>query len=127
MAKAVTGPNGRFVSLRQSDAVQHGELTVSWPRNKGTVTYLPQAQTAAEWAEAARLAGLRLPIGTMALTTGGMERWLRKIDVSAAAYLHWGAYKNLADFGRLNPTWTLRSWAGLVIEHRDQIKEATHE
>ena len=35
------------------------------------------------------LCGNRHNLHPVQYYTGGMERWLRKIDVSAAAYLHW--------------------------------------
>lgn len=89
---------------------------------EAVVAYRPHAETAALWVSLARHAGLRLPQKATHLTTAGMEAWLRKLRIRPAAFLRWGGYKTLSDFIRLNPAWTLRSFVGLVLEHRDQMR-----
>ena len=94
---------------------------VKKPRIKALPSYRPHANTADNWLALATAADLKLPRSDAKLNTGRMMDWLASIHVSKTAYLRWGGYKTLADFARLNPTWTLRSWAGLVIEHKEQM------
>jgi hypothetical protein len=84
--------------------------------------YTPHRDTEREWLALAREAGLHLPVKATPLTTGGMEAWLRKLGLTVAQYCQWDASRTLKDFARLNPTWGLRSWAGLVLENRARIK-----
>lgn len=97
------------------------ELSHFGPVSKHLSAYRPHPETDAEWVRLARAAGTQLPYTATKLTTGGMEYWLRKAGVKVSAFNRWGGYKTLADFRRLNPGWSLRSFAGLVLEHRDQM------
>ncbi len=66
--------------------------------------------------EMAREAGVHLPVYGQKVTTGKMEKWLRKIGSPSAKYQEWAGEKGLTAFARNNPTWPLRSWAMLVLE-----------
>ncbi len=82
-----------------------------------------------EWERLASEAGYRLPQHSTAFTTGHMERWLRRLGIPVRAYLAWNgagldgndSSARLSDFIKRNPDWSLRAWAGLVLEHRDLI------
>ncbi len=83
-----------------------------------------------EWERLASEAGLQLPIHNTPLTTGGMEKWLRRLGIPLVAYHEWNGCgpdgkdtgpRRLSDFITRNPTWTMRAWSGLVLEHRDLI------
>ena len=72
-----------------------------------------------EWERLAVEAGVQLPYFDTPLTTGIMERWLRKLGISREAYYGWDGSGRMSDFPRRNPTWTARAWVGLILEHRD--------
>ena len=82
-----------------------------------------------EWERIASDADMHLPQFSTPLTTGHMERWLRRLGISRDQYLAWngaglngnGSSAKLSDFIVRNPGWTFREWAGLVLEHRDLI------
>jgi hypothetical protein len=71
------------------------------------------------WMELARPRGLRLPIWTSRITTGGMRNWLRRLGISVARYTDWYGGGNLGDFAKRNPDWPLRAWVGLMLEMAD--------
>lgn len=73
------------------------------------------------WEQTAASAGLRLPRWNQAVTTGKMRRFLRKYSLTVTQYKVWSGERTLSQFHRLNPTWELREWAGLVLEHRAEI------
>ena len=78
-------------------------------------------ETERNWEELASAAGMRLPIHRTALTTARMAQSLRRCGLSVTQFLRWGNYKKSSDFIALNPTWTARQFAGLVLEHREQM------
>jgi hypothetical protein len=69
------------------------------------------------WSEMAKTEGLRLPQWRMPTTTGGMRRWLRKINVSVDKYLADNNDRRLDAFIKRNPDWPLRAWAGIQLEN----------
>ena len=49
--------------------------------------------------------------------TGRMERFLKKLAISNAAYSHWSGHQPLNQFAKDNPTWTQRAWEVLILEN----------
>lgn len=87
---------------------------------------------AIRWQELAKELGVRLPLWRMPITTGGMRRFLKKINVTVDQYLTANAERTLKVFSQNNPDWPLRAWAGLQLEdlvwnkeHPEAYKEAT--
>lgn len=71
------------------------------------------------WIEWAKAAKIRLPLWRMPCSTGGMRRFLKKLNVPVAEYLEANNEKNLSQFSKMNPDWPLRAWVGVQIEwHR---------
>lgn len=68
------------------------------------------------WLELAKERKLRLPLWRMACTTGGMRKYLKKLNVSVDDYLTYSGERILKDFPRRNPEWPLRAWVGLLLE-----------
>jgi hypothetical protein len=81
-----------------------------------------------DWEAIAARRGIRLPRRVATLSTAGIERWLRKLGVSPRAYVAWNgagldgneSSARLVDFIRRNPSWSMRAWAGLVLEALDE-------
>lgn len=69
------------------------------------------------WTEMASEVGVRLPLWRMPCTTGGMRRFLKKINVSVEDYLAANNDKRLNQFMIRNPDWPLRAWAGIQLEN----------
>ena len=59
---------------------------------------------------------MRMPSKSARLTAGAMERWLKKLGVSAGDYKLWSGNQALKGFATMNPGWTLRRWVELVLE-----------
>ena len=59
---------------------------------------------------------IRLPQAKTALTTAGMEKWLRRLGLSVSWYKDWSGFVTLKEFIVANPTWTLRNVVGLWLE-----------
>lgn len=68
------------------------------------------------WIELARTYKVRLPYWSRPCTTGGMRRFLRKINVSVEDYIARTNSVRLRDFIDMNPDWPLRAWVGLELE-----------
>ena len=68
------------------------------------------------WDDLARTAGVRLPNWDTSCV-GNMRRWLTKLGLSVAEYKAEFGGRTLGDWPRLNPTWPLRSWVGLLLEY----------
>ena len=68
------------------------------------------------WLELAKERKLRLPLWRFPCTTGGMRKYLKKLNVSVDEYLEYSGEKILKVFPRNNPEWPLRAWVGLVLE-----------
>jgi hypothetical protein len=73
-----------------------------------------------EWVILARKHGVRLPRTDTPLDTGKMKRWLTKLGVSNKEYLEWTGKQTREQFIKANPHWTLRAWAGVVLEWVDE-------
>jgi hypothetical protein len=73
------------------------------------------------WVELASARKLNLPPWGEPVRPTGMRRWLNKLGISATAYLSWAGEADLKQFAQNNPDWPLRAWAGLVLEHLDQL------
>lgn len=56
------------------------------------------------------------------LTTGAMERFLKKVGVSGRSYRLWTAM-SLKEEIAANPSWGLRDWQTLVMENLELIAE----
>jgi hypothetical protein len=76
--------------------------------------------TASYWERLATEAGVRLPQGRTKLTTGAMEWWLRRLKIPAKDFSAWSGL-SLGKWLEYNPSWTYRQFAGLVLEHREQM------
>lgn len=75
------------------------------------------------WADAARIEGVRLPkTWDEPCTTARMHQFLTRAGVPKAKYNEWWGM-NLKQTIAANPEWPLRAWAGLVVEHMQQILE----
>lgn len=72
---------------------------------------------AIRWQELAKLHGVRLPLWRMPVTTGGMRRFLKKINVTVEEYLQANNERTLKVFSTNNPDWPLRAWAGIQLEN----------
>lgn len=70
------------------------------------------------WVELASKSKVRLPHVGTALTTGLVESWLRKLGVTLKAYYTWSGEASMSDFIEANPTWSTRSFVGLLLEAR---------
>lgn len=68
------------------------------------------------WAELSKELRIRLPLWRMPITTGGMRRFLKKINVPVEKYLADNNERTLRVFGQNNPDWPLRAWCGLQLE-----------
>lgn len=75
------------------------------------------------WQQLANSRGLKLPRFDAKLTTGGMEKWLKILDISVAEYYEYSGRQTLKGFIENNPKWTLASWIGLMLEYQDQKKD----
>lgn len=75
-----------------------------------------------DWIEMAKSRGLRLPGYGKKVTTGAMTRWIKAIGSTIPKYLDWAQEKGLVSFAKANPDWTLRAWAGVVLEAREDGK-----
>ena len=73
------------------------------------------------WIRLARQYKVRLPHTETLLTTGKMEQWLKKLNIPVRTYLDSCGFKKLSDFPRLNPTWGVRAFVGLLLEMRDEM------
>lgn len=71
------------------------------------------------WKELADGRGLKLPQWRMVCTRGSMSSWLKKLGISATAYLAWQGGGKLGDWRAMNPAWPLRAWVGLMLEWQD--------
>lgn len=69
------------------------------------------------WLEMSKEIHVRLPLWRMPCTTGGMRRFLRKINVSVDKYLSDNNDRRLSQFHERNPDWPLRAWAGIQLEN----------
>ena len=66
------------------------------------------------WDSLAHERGIRLPHWGTALK-GKQRRWLTKLGIAHEEYKeHFN--EPYSTFARLNPTWPLRSWVGLMLE-----------
>lgn len=68
------------------------------------------------WIELATARGLFLPRNDTPCTTGGMERWLRKLGLSLVWYQDFTGFSKLADWPTRNPSAGLRTFAGILLE-----------
>lgn len=50
-------------------------------------------------------------------------KWLERLELSIRAWLRVG-YRDLADFGAINPAWPLRAFVGLALELRAERDQA---
>ncbi len=77
------------------------------------------------WTELAKRFYYRLPIWKTEVSETAMKKWLRRFRVTEKEYLASTGYKKLSDFQKLNPSWPLRAWVGLLLEYvaeRDDAK-----
>lgn len=103
------------------EAQEKGRANLAAKIATGRATLRQDYADMPEWERLAREAGLRLPMSWQPVTSGGMKRWLSRLGIPSPAYLAWAGECDLTEFARRNPTWSLRAWAGLVLEHRDLI------
>ena len=74
------------------------------------------------WQRLARKRKIRLPRVDARLSTGGMTRWLRlQLGLSVTAFQRMFPDQNLREFVRNNPRFTLKAWAGMVLETMDYL------
>ncbi len=68
------------------------------------------------WQELAKRRGLRLPQHGTPLTTGHMERWLRKLGFTGLKWAEFSGNQSLRSFITANPSWNLRAFVGMMLE-----------
>lgn len=68
------------------------------------------------WLELASARGVRLPYTTTPCTTGGMEKWLRRVGLSVEWYRDWTGYDKLTEWIVRNPGFSLRAFVGQALE-----------
>lgn len=73
------------------------------------------AEYEVHWTSLARKYKVRLPQKATALSTGGLTRWLKAIDLSVAQFKVWTGF-GLKDYVAANSTWSMRATAGLCLE-----------
>lgn len=66
-----------------------------------------------------------LPSWSRPFSADEAEKWLQRLELSIPAWLRFGGYRDLADFGAINPTWPLRAFVGLALELRAESDRAT--
>lgn len=83
---------------------------------KKTTPYLFEEDD--EWGRLARKHGVRLPQHATTLTTGGVASWLKKLQITSAAFTNWSGGWSYKRFVAENtPLWNLRGFVGLMLEH----------
>jgi len=65
--------------------------------------------------------GQRLAKRATPITTGAMERFLRKLGISGTQYQAW-AGNSLKEWVAMNPKWSLRKWQELMLENLDAFQ-----
>ena len=78
----------------------------------------------ASWMELAdkHLASYDLPRWHEVCSTEKMVQWLDRLDWTEKDFKKW-TNTTLDDFMLLNPTWPLRAFVGLILEHYDEQSE----
>ena len=73
------------------------------------------------WLELAdkHLASYTLPAWNQPCSTEEMKRWLNRLDMTEKDYKKL-TNTTLDEFRMLNPTWPLRAFVGLILEHYDE-------
>lgn len=71
------------------------------------------------WMDLARRYAVRLPAWGIPITSGRIQRYLRKLGYSVEWYQGWQGEKSLGEFARLNPRWPMRALVGLLLEERE--------
>lgn len=66
-----------------------------------------------------------LPSWSRPFSADEAEKWLERLELSIPAWLRFGGYRDLADFGAINPAWPLRAFVGLALELRAESDRAT--
>lgn len=72
------------------------------------------------WIDLAKKHKVRLPLWRMPPTTGGMRRFLKKINRDPAWYLDLAGEKTLKEAVKNCRDWPLRSWCGICLEWMDE-------
>lgn len=52
-----------------------------------------------------------------------MERFLRKLGITAKRYMEWTGGQPLRSFQEANPTWTQRAWEVLILENLVALRQ----
>lgn len=65
-----------------------------------------------------------LPSWSRPFSADEAEKWLERLGLSIRAWLRFGGYRDLADFGAINPAWPLRAFVGLALELRAERNQA---
>ncbi len=124
---APTGEQGHFRRLNpenialSADARERARLAALATRRANLARLRSDfpASTEAEWSDLAARFGVKLPPYGVPVTNGGIRRFLGKVGVSVDESLAWDGDRTLSGFGRRNPTWPLKSLAGLILEALD--------
>src|SRR3990167_4954985 len=97
-------------------------------KTKPTTTSTPKAHWTKHpeylslWDGLAKKRKVRLPRIDAKLTTAGMRRWLRlQLKTSVTAFQKEYPDQNIREFIKNNPEWTLKAWAGSVLEMKDYL------
>lgn len=68
------------------------------------------------WTELAKAQKVRLPLWRMPPTTGGMRKFLKKINRDTNWYLYCSGEKTLKEAVNNCGDWPLRAWSGICLE-----------
>ncbi len=70
----------------------------------------------AHWVDLATARGLKLPNLATACTQAAVAPWLKRLGISRDEFTRWCGYRNPTAWSAANPTWSLRSLVGLLLE-----------
>jgi hypothetical protein len=76
------------------------------------------------WEDLARASGVRLPYQSTKLTTGGVAKFLHRLDLSVGTFCKWMGHPNLKAVVEANSWFSLREFCGLVLEYREEVQRA---
>lgn len=75
------------------------------------------------WKELAREAGAHLPMYYARPSDTEIRRWLKKLDVTWTTYLEAYGWESAEQFEKLNPTFSMRPLAGLILELWNEMRQ----
>jgi hypothetical protein len=74
------------------------------------------------WLDLARARNLFMPPFATPCTLRGMRRWMRKLGLNIEWFRMWTGFGQLEEWITSNPTYSLRAWAGLLLEECETLE-----